>query len=96
MSAEKVILKKVQEVFSVQKSDKRLSSLSTITDSEGLLRVKTKVFMRKEIFRLRILLPSEHHFAKSLIIEKHNELGHSGVQMMLNTLREKYWILKGQ
>ncbi|GFV20163.1 integrase catalytic domain-containing protein [Trichonephila clavipes] len=37
---------------------------------------------------------SDHHVVKSLILYKHQELGHPGVQYLMAALRENYWILK--
>ncbi|GFW97570.1 integrase catalytic domain-containing protein [Trichonephila clavipes] len=36
------------------------------------------------------------YVVKALIIYTHVQLGHAGVQMLMNTLRESYWILKGR
>ncbi|GFU69166.1 integrase catalytic domain-containing protein [Trichonephila clavipes] len=47
-------------------------------------------------FRLTIILPSNHPVVKALIIHKHVQLGHAGVQMLMYNLRESYWILKGR
>ncbi|GFW46955.1 integrase catalytic domain-containing protein [Trichonephila clavipes] len=50
----------------------------------------------RQNFRLPIILPSNHQVVKALIIYKHVQLGHAGVQMLMYTLRESYWILKGR
>ncbi|GFW20524.1 integrase catalytic domain-containing protein [Trichonephila clavipes] len=50
----------------------------------------------RQDFRLPIVLPSNHPVVKTLIIYKHVQLGHAGVQMLMYTLRESYWILKGR
>ncbi|GFT18621.1 integrase catalytic domain-containing protein [Trichonephila clavipes] len=50
----------------------------------------------RQNFRLPIILPSNHPAVKALIIYKHVQLGHAGVQMLMYTLRESYWILKGR
>ncbi|GFX24714.1 integrase catalytic domain-containing protein [Trichonephila clavipes] len=50
----------------------------------------------RQDFRLPIVLPSNHPVVKALIIYKHVQLGHAGVQMLMYTLRESYWILKGR
>ncbi|GFU51276.1 integrase catalytic domain-containing protein [Trichonephila clavipes] len=50
----------------------------------------------RQDFRLPIILPSNHPVVKALIIYKHAQLGHAGVQMLMYTLRESYWILKGR
>ncbi|XP_071033036.1 uncharacterized protein [Parasteatoda tepidariorum] len=96
--AELKILKKVQDEEFFGGTENQLKSLKIITDNDGLLRVKTKVFMRidEEDFRLPLLLPSNHHVVKSLIISKHQELGHAGVPFLMTALRENYWILKSR
>ncbi|GFU89082.1 uncharacterized protein TNCV_2895301 [Trichonephila clavipes] len=50
----------------------------------------------RQNFRLPVILPSNHPVVKALIIYKHVQLGHAGVQMLIYTLRESYWILKGR
>ncbi|GFY16085.1 integrase catalytic domain-containing protein [Trichonephila clavipes] len=50
----------------------------------------------RQNFRLTIILPSNHPVVKALIIHKHVQLGHAGVQMFMYNLRESYWILKGR
>ncbi|GFX03320.1 integrase catalytic domain-containing protein [Trichonephila clavipes] len=50
----------------------------------------------RQDFRLLIILPSNYPVVKTLIIYKHVQLGHAGVQMLMYTLRESYWILKGR
>ncbi|GFT92323.1 integrase catalytic domain-containing protein [Trichonephila clavipes] len=50
----------------------------------------------RQNFRLPIILPSNHPVVKALIIYKHVQLGHAGVQILMYTLRESYWILKGR
>ncbi|GFW16898.1 uncharacterized protein TNCV_2760261 [Trichonephila clavipes] len=50
----------------------------------------------RQDFRLPIILPSNHPVVKALIIYKHVQLGHAGVQMLMYTLSESHWILKGE
>ncbi|GFT48704.1 integrase catalytic domain-containing protein [Trichonephila clavipes] len=50
----------------------------------------------RQDFRLPITLPSNHPVVKALIIYKHVQLGHARVKMLMYTLRESYWILKGR
>ncbi|GFW94007.1 integrase catalytic domain-containing protein [Trichonephila clavipes] len=52
-------------------------------------------YARRDI-RLAIILPSNYPVVKALIIYKHVQLGHAGVQMLMYILRESYWILKGR
>ncbi|GBN73237.1 hypothetical protein AVEN_155507-1 [Araneus ventricosus] len=94
-AAEKFILKQVQsQCFS---GNGKLN-LQTFLDSDGLLRVKTKISQRSDIptFRFPILLPSKHAVIGKLIFEKHVELSHAGIQILMSSLRENYWILKSR
>ncbi|XP_071044568.1 uncharacterized protein [Parasteatoda tepidariorum] len=98
IKAELKILKRVQEDSFQGKKLKSLKLLSIFTDANGLVRIKTKIIMREdnENFKVPIILPSDHHVVKSLILHKHQELGHPGVQSLMVALREDYWILKAR
>ncbi|GBO05933.1 hypothetical protein AVEN_83837-1 [Araneus ventricosus] len=88
-AAEKFILKQVQsQCFS---GNEKLN-LQTFLDSDGLLRVKTKISQRSDLptFRFPILLPSKHAVIGKLIFEKHVELSHAGIQILMSSLRENY------
>ncbi|GFU03729.1 integrase catalytic domain-containing protein [Trichonephila clavipes] len=54
--------------------------------------------MRKDVESIRypIVLPSRHPIVTKLIIQKHIELLHAGVQTVMSALRENYWILKSR
>ncbi|XP_054717350.1 uncharacterized protein LOC129226745 [Uloborus diversus] len=95
--AELKILRKVQHDELSEKTH-HLKPLATFTDDDGILRVKTKLTMSKEDdnFKIPIVLPSDHHVVKNLILGKHQELGHPGVQSLMVALRENYWILKSR
>ncbi|GBL98686.1 hypothetical protein AVEN_19727-1 [Araneus ventricosus] len=94
-AAEKFILKQVQ---SQCLSGNEKLNLQTFLDSDGLLRVKTKISQRSDIptFRFPILLPSKHAVIGKHIFEKHVELSHAGIQILMSSLRENYWILKSR
>ncbi|GBO33318.1 hypothetical protein AVEN_204081-1 [Araneus ventricosus] len=96
--AELKILKKIQEDTFHNENTQHLKPLATFIDADGILRVKTKLTMREEDdnFKVPIVLPSDHHVVKSLILYKHQELGHPGVQFLMVALRENYWILKSR
>ncbi|GBN00345.1 hypothetical protein AVEN_270117-1 [Araneus ventricosus] len=72
--------------------------MQTMVDSNGVIRIKSKLIMRKDIESLRypIVLPSKHPILTKLILGKHLELCHAGVQTVMSTLRGKYWILKSR
>ncbi|GFT12015.1 integrase catalytic domain-containing protein [Trichonephila clavipes] len=72
--------------------------MQTLVDSDGILRIKSKIIMRKDVESIRypIVLPSRHPIVTKLIIQKHIELLHAGVQTVMSALRENYWILKSR
>ncbi|GIY12165.1 reverse transcriptase [Caerostris darwini] len=93
--AEKIILRKVRrECF----EKNRNLSTQIYLDPDGLLRIKTKIIQRKdqESFRYPILLPSKHHMVDNLIFDKNVEFCPAGVQVLMSTLREEYWIIKSR
>lgn len=95
--AEVILLKLIQrEEFPKGINEERLRKLHPLMDKEGLIRVKTLVFRSKdsEDFRLPVVLPGNHYIVQKLIEWKHKMLSHAGVQIVMNNLREKYWILR--
>lgn len=95
LEAEKFILKEIQqETFTEEKEMK----LKVMKGDDGLIRVETKISSRKDLenFRYPILLPNTHQLVKKLIMEKHLELEHAGIQTLMSHLRERYWIIKSR
>ncbi|XP_055951562.1 uncharacterized protein LOC129987627 [Argiope bruennichi] len=78
--------------------EKRLKTLQVFKDDLGIIRLKTKIIYRKdsEDFLKPIVLPPKHEVVKRLIYNAHVKNCHAGVQILLNALREKYWILNGR
>ncbi|GBM36320.1 hypothetical protein AVEN_163254-1 [Araneus ventricosus] len=77
--------------------DKRIISLNPFID-HGIIRTETAIFQRDDTseFRTPAILPSDHPLVKSLIMEEHKLKGHIGVSHVLNSLRERFWILVGR
>nr|XP_042913472.1 uncharacterized protein LOC107449507 [Parasteatoda tepidariorum] len=94
--AEMVILKYVQNRCLAEETKPCYASLRTITDDEGLIRVRTRIAMRKDLrtFKYPIALPSDHNVTHCLILDKHKELNHAGTQIVMSVQREQYWILR--
>jgi len=42
-----------------------------------------------------VILPSRHHVTNLIVQHYHGIVGHSGVQVVLSVVREKFWIIKG-
>ncbi|XP_055947159.1 uncharacterized protein LOC129980800 [Argiope bruennichi] len=60
--------------------------------------MKTRLAFREDTqdFKFSMILPSDHPVVTSLIISKHKELLHCGIQTLIARLREKYRILKAR
>ncbi|XP_015913448.2 uncharacterized protein [Parasteatoda tepidariorum] len=65
-------------------------------NSSSLPRVETKLVSTGDgyFFRCPILLPDRNELVFKLIEETHRTYSHVGVQTLVTTLREKYWILR--
>ena len=96
--AEIKVLRMIQNETFFHEGEKRLKTLHSFKDEYGVIRLKTKIVLRKdsEEFRKPIILPSEHEVVKRLIYSIHVKNCHAGVQILLNLLRERYWILNGR
>ncbi|GFX66577.1 integrase catalytic domain-containing protein [Trichonephila clavipes] len=94
-TAEKEIFKEIQrEAF----SGREKFNLRTVKYSDDLLRVKTRIASRKDLetFRFPILLPHKHQMVEKLIMSKHLQLEHAGIQTLMSCLRESFWIIKSR
>ncbi|GBO00420.1 hypothetical protein AVEN_124792-1 [Araneus ventricosus] len=63
-----------------------------------MVRTKTAIFQRDDTseFRTPAILPSDHPVVRSLIMEENKLKGHIGDSHVLNSLRERFWILAGR
>ncbi|GFT67069.1 integrase catalytic domain-containing protein [Trichonephila clavipes] len=97
-AAERKVLKIVQKQSFSNNTKSLVSQMQTLVDSDGIIRIKSKIIMRKDVESIRypIVLPSRHPIVTKLIIQKHIELLHAGVQTVMSALRENYWILKSR
>ena len=91
--AEIVLLKYLQEeIFSTNES--KLSSFKTFTDENGLIVLKTKIFNRKDTFTfLCPILLDKHDIVEMMIREIHQNCSHSGTQVVMNNVRERFWVI---
>lgn len=92
-NAENLLLKSIQaETFNASEDNERIKHLQPFRDENGLLRLKTKILFREDSlnFRCPILLPGNNRLINSLIHEKHVELNHAGVEILMNNLRENF------
>ncbi|XP_057671172.1 uncharacterized protein LOC130902906 [Diorhabda carinulata] len=94
--AEKVVLKSIQDEAFEWLGDKQLNNLKPHKDKVELMRLKTRIWERKdpEDFRAPYILPFQHVIVDRLIHDLHTQNGHIGVQGLLNLLRERFWIVR--
>lgn len=100
-NAESVVLKLVQiEEFPDGVNDQRIktSILHPLLNEKELICVETRIFTQQnnKNFLLPIVLPSKHRFISMLAEHEHKNLGHAGVLILMNNLRENYWILQSR
>ncbi|KAF6216059.1 hypothetical protein GE061_000397 [Apolygus lucorum] len=96
--AERVVLRMIQEESFSGVKDKSLSKLKPQVDSNGLIRLRTKIWARKdtEDFRAPVILPPWHDLVSKLILDLHKKNGHVVGQTLLNLIRERYWVIRGR
>ena len=78
--------------------DERISRLCPCMDSEGIIRLRTKIKERTDLGNLGIpaILPFSHPVVEMLVLRAHEKAFHVEVQELLSLLRERLWILKGK
>ncbi|GFW97588.1 integrase_H2C2 domain-containing protein [Trichonephila clavipes] len=79
-------------------TDEKLRPLKPFLDEFGILHARTKLSFREDTdnFKFSIILPNEHPVVHLMIVRKHEELMHAGVSIVMNHLRESFWILKAR
>ena len=98
MLAEKCVIRYVQKESFAGHQDERISHLCPYMDSEGIIRIRTKIIERRDLgdFGIPAILPSSHPVVEMLVLRAHEKACHVGVQGLLSLLRERFWILKGR
>ncbi|UYV80042.1 hypothetical protein LAZ67_18001485 [Cordylochernes scorpioides] len=88
-SAEKSLVKIIQSE-SIGEEDPKMKQLHAFQDKEGLWRVKTRIVNRNddELFRLPILIPTNHPVTELIVKSVHEKMYHCGAQMLRSVLRE--------
>lgn len=91
------MFKLIQKEYFSGIKDEKISSLCPFGDSDGLVRIKTKLKERPDSknFNIPILLTGNHSVVHGYIKYKHEENSHVGVQGLMSLLREDVWILSG-
>ena len=73
----------------------KVSSFKVMLNNEGLYVLKTKILNLKDnnSFLCPVLLAEKSNLMYLLVRETHELMGHVGTQVIMITLREKYWII---
>lgn len=76
----------------------RLYKLSAYLDEEGIVRLKGRFPDSERLhldydIRFPIVLDPKHKYTVLLIDHYHEEAGHVGIETVINSLRNKFWIL---
>ena len=76
----------------------KLLPLNPFMDTEGLIRVGGRLSQSESQYDKKhpILLDAKHHLTKLIIEYEHLRLFHSGPQLLLASVREKFWPLGGR
>ncbi|XP_011705757.1 PREDICTED: uncharacterized protein LOC105460953 [Wasmannia auropunctata] len=96
--SEITLLRVVQYESFIDENNDRIRHLNTFKDDQGIIRLSTKIIMKEDAknFRYPLVLPADCCIVRLIIREKHEQLLHAGVQILMNNIREQFWILGGR
>ena len=96
-TAELLLCKLAQKESFMGVNDPRLRGLN-VFEEKGIMRIKTAISNRQDTFCFRypIVLDSKHLSTRRVILYTHLKLNHAGTEIVMNNLREKFWILRYQ
>ena len=94
-TAELLLCKLAQKESFMGVNDPRLRGLN-VFEEKGIMRIKTAISNRQDTFCFRypIVLDSKHLSTRRVILYTHLKLNHAGTEIVMNNLREKFWILR--
>lgn len=107
--AEKFIVKNIQsqhfynDISDIQKmghvkSKSTLSTLDPILSDDEVLRVGGRLRHAELKYSAKhpVILPKNHRINQLIIQQTHSELLHGGTTLVLNTIRQKYWMISAR
>ncbi|CAG7821712.1 unnamed protein product [Allacma fusca] len=79
-------------------SRSKLLPLAPILDRNGLIRASGRLRKSNLAYDQKhpILLPRSHHLTRLIVEDTHEYLVHGGAQLLLFTLQQRYWIVRGK
>lgn len=93
IAAELLLCKLAQQESFEGKNDPTLRDLN-VFEQNGIIRTKTIISNRQDTFSFRcpVVLNPAHLLTKMIIEYTHLKLNHAGINIVMNNLREKFWI----
>lgn len=79
-------------------NNSKIKSLHPFIDINGLIRVGGRLKNAAISYDMKhqFLLPFDHHFTRTLFHHTHIQQFHAGPQLLLSTIRNKFWPIKGK
>ncbi|XP_018406270.1 PREDICTED: uncharacterized protein LOC108782486 [Cyphomyrmex costatus] len=95
IAAELLLCRLAQKESFKGAKDPRLQKLNVFED-KGLLRTKTIISNRQDNFDFKnpIILDTKHLLTERIIHYTHVKLNHAGINITMNNLHEKFWIIQ--
>lgn len=74
----------------------RIRKLDPMMDKDGIIRLNGRINAAaiSEARKNPPILDGSHHFAKLLIRQEHRKNNHAGREMLVNNLRQRYWVTR--
>ena len=81
-----------------EKETMLVKHIDLFKDQENIIRCRGRIDESSLSFSKKqpILLPSKHPFTDLIILDYHKIVHHNGIKETLNSIREKYWIVRGR
>ena len=91
-------LRAVQASISKLEKYEKLKNSLQLFEDDRLLRCRGRLdhALLPYESKFPVLLPSDHHLTKLIILRCHHEVLHNGVGETLTQLRTRYWVVKGR
>lgn len=98
MNAETKIVSIVQQEYFLGDRLRCLRNFDTFLDDSGVIRLRTRIVLREDVhdFSHPAVLPPKHPVVNMLIRQYHEDFCHVGVQGLLCTLRQRFWVVGGR
>ena len=88
----------IEDLSTLQEVSRKssLKSLHPFLDQQGVIRVGGRLQQSTLPYHAihQVILPSNNHLTKLIVASEHIRLHHAGPQLLIASLRERYWIIK--